>query len=180
MLLKFSIFAIIKIMLKTNLAILCLSNNYSRQIGKKLADFFELFYVDLNDILEYNLVDGKMLETAGHDYFEKERQKVIKSVGEYENTLVVANAELFLSSKNISHLFDNFIIIYLKFDKESLEIIESGYENKRLLYAINEEDKIFKSFANIVIDSTISDENNMELVKKELYKYLEAQDENRW
>ena len=164
---------------KSNLVVLCLSNNYSRQIGKKLADFFELFFVDLNDILEYNLVDSNMLQTAGHDYFESQKQKVIKSVGEYENTLVVGDAELFLSSKNISHLLNNFVIIYLQFDKDSLELIEKDYETKRLLYAAEEEDKIFKGFANIVIKSTISDENNIELVKNSLLNYLEVHDGNR-
>ncbi len=165
-------------MTKKNLLILSLSNNYSRQIGKKVADFFELFFVDLNDILEYNLVDSKMLETAGHDYFEKEQQKVIKSVGEYESTVVVGDTELFLSGKNMSHFLNDFVVVYFQFSKENLDILESEYENKRLLYAYKEEDKIFKNYANFVIDATISDDNNINILQKKLAKYLEAHDED--
>ena len=81
--------------MKKNIVILSLSNNYSRDIGKRLADFFDMFYIDLNDILEYNLVDENMLKTAGREYFETERTKIVKGLSHYENSLIVGDLELF-------------------------------------------------------------------------------------
>ena len=93
--------------MKKNIAIVSLSNNYSRTVSKNIADFLELFYVDLNDIMEYNLVNDEMLEKAGREYFENERQKVITGVAGFDNSLVTGDVELFLTNNN----FDIFIII---------------------------------------------------------------------
>lgn len=163
--------------MKNNLAIISLSNNYSRQIGKQLADFLELFYVDLDDILEYNLVNSKMLEIAGKEYFDAEKQKVIKSVAQFDNSLVVGNLELFLTNNNFNYFKNDFYIIYLFCDKEKIEDIEKKFEVKRQFFAFDEEDKICKSYANLVINVDNANENNFEFIKNAILNHLGDCDE---
>lgn len=164
--------------MKNNLVVLSLSNNYSRQVGKELADFFEMFYVDLNDILEYNLVNSKMLEFAGKEYFERERKKIINSVTSYENSLVVADLELFLLNNNFVYFKNNFLIIYLYCDEDELQKYESSFKIKRNLFAFAEEDEIVKKFADITVKIDFKKDNQFEQIKKALVKYLEANNEN--
>ena len=165
--------------MKNNLLVVSLSNTYTRQVGEALASFLEIFYVDLNDILEYNLVNSNMLESAGKQYFDMERQRVIKSVTEYNNSLVVANLELLLANGNLSCFKDNFFIVYLYCDKSQLESFEAKQQNRRNLYAFDEEDKIIKRVADIVIEADINSKNQVEMIKNGIVKYLEASDENR-
>jgi len=166
--------------LKNNLAIVTLSNNYSRQIGKQLANFLELFYVDLNDILEYNLVNSKMLEVAGKEYFESERQKVIKSVAQFDNSLVVGDIELFLANNNFNYFKNNFYVIYLYCEKDKIDAIENNFNTKRQLFAFEEEDKICRIFASLVIDIKSDSKNDFEVIKKALLDYLEESNGNWW
>ena len=163
---------------KNNIVVVSLSNNYSRQVGKQLADFLEMFYVDLNDILEYNLVNDKMLETAGKEYFDKERKKIINSVTSYENSLVVADIELFLLNNNFVYFKSNFLIIYLYCNETELERYESAFKNKRNLYAFNEENEIVKKFSDLIVKVDLKKDNQCEQIKKAIIKYLEAQNEN--
>ena len=69
--------------IKSNIAILCLSNNYSKYLGKKLADDLDMFFADISDILEYNLIDNNMLETAGKEYFDAQKERVINGICQY-------------------------------------------------------------------------------------------------
>ena len=163
---------------KNNLVVVSLSNNYSRQVGKQLADFFDMFYVDLNDILEYNLVDNKMLETAGKEYFDKERKKIINSVTSYENSLVVADLELFLLNNNFVYFKNNFLIIYLYCNESELEKYESKFKNKRNLYAFDEENEIVKKFADIILKTDLQEVNQCEQIKNEIIKFMEGSNEN--
>ena len=158
--------------MKKNIAIVSLSNNYSRIISKNIADFLELFYVDLNDIMEYNLVNEDMLESAGREYFEKERQKVICGVAEFDNSLVTGDIELFLANENFDIFKKNFIIIYLYFENNVLIDIESGFETKRSIVAFKEEDEICKKNCDITILMTKDYGNNISEIKKSLLKYL--------
>ena len=159
--------------MKKNIAIVSLSNNYSRTISKNIADFLELFYADLNDIMEYNMVNDAMLESAGREYFEKEKQKVVASVAEFENTLLTGDIELFLANDNFEIFRKNFILIYLDFDNNDLTKIESTIQNGRNLVAYKEEDEISKKNCDIVISMTENFEDNIAEIKKSLIKYLE-------
>ena len=150
-----------------------LSNNYSRTISKNISDFLELFYVDLNDIMEYNMVNDAMLESAGREYFEKERHKVIASVAEFDNSLLTGDIELFLANENFEIFKKNFILIYLYFDNNDLTKIESASQNGRNLVAYKEEDEICKKNCDIAISMTDNFEENIAEIKKSLIKYLE-------
>ena len=158
--------------LKRNLAILSLSNNYSREIGKKIADNFDMFFVDLNDLMEYNLINDNMIEVAGREYFEGERTKLVKSLSQYENSLVVGDLELFFEQNNIVYLKNNYIVIYLHFDKKSLVKYEKNFEIQRNLSAFLEEDKICEIFKDIKVDVFGDIEKDIESVKNSLQKYL--------
>ena len=166
--------------MKNNLVVVSLSNNYSRQVGKELADFFEMFYVDLNDILEYNLINNKMLETAGKEYFDKERKKIINSVTNYENSLIVADIELLLLNNNFVYFKNNFLVIYLYCKEPELANYETSFKSGRNLYAFKEEDEIVRKFADVIVDVDFKTGNLCESIKNAILKYAEEMNENWW
>ena len=57
--------------MKKNITIICLSNKYKKIVAKELADSLEMFYADINDIMEYNLINSEMLLSAGQQYFDE-------------------------------------------------------------------------------------------------------------
>ena len=166
--------------LERNLAILCLSNNYGKIFGKKVADFLEMFYVNIEDILEYNLISEDMLKSAGIEYFEKEKQKIIDAITDYDNSLFVCNLNTFFEKDNISKFKPNCVVIYLRFDRNCLENIEQNYEIKRRLYAFEEEDKLCVHFADIVVDMDYNDNVHLENLKVKLLDYFRSKNIWTW
>ena len=161
--------------LKRNLAILCLSNSYARGFGKKVADFLDLFFVDIEDILEYNLVSKNMLETAGREYFEREKQKVIDGLSQYENSLFVANLNTMLGNNNILKFKKTCVVLYLKLEKNHFQKIEEKNDFKRNDFAFKDEDEICKKYCDIMIEMTEDDKINLERISNELINYFGGQ-----
>ena len=129
--------------MKTNLAILCLSDNYSKYLVKKLADDLDMFFARINDILAYNMIDQNMFNTAGKEYFDKEKEKVVHSVCQYENSVICGTLDIMIN--NVNMLKENCLTIYLNIDKDLLEKIERKFEFSelsRLHLAYDEENSI--------------------------------------
>lgn len=167
-------------MLKNNILLLCLSGKYARKIGEKLANKLEMFFVDVNDILEYNLVNNSMLQNFGIEYYKKEQRKVVLSISQYENSLVTGNMNLFFENDVIEKYLPNFTTIYLKFEKESLKKIEIDFELKNTHIAFEEEDKICSHVADIIANLTEDETFNLKILEDELLKYVESENGKHW
>ena len=171
-------------MIKNNLLMLSLENYISKHTKQKLADSLDLFFADINDILEYNLIDNSMLETCGKKYFDKETKKVLHSVSQYENSLVSGNINLFLNDDTIKQFKEKFIVVYMQYDKKQLQKMQedetqTSKDNKihhNNLLAFEEEDMLCKSFSDITIPMTEDENENIESIKKSLLKFVEG----RW
>lgn len=157
--------------MKKNILLLCLDKNYSRNLGKKLADMLELFFVDINDILEYNLINNQMLESAGKTYFEKEKQKVLKGFADYENSVFCANFELLTQKNNLTKFKNNSITIYLHLAHGELETLQQNQEMQHLLIAFDEEDKFCKDNADLVVNVNLDIESSLNQIINELMNF---------
>ena len=160
--------------MKNNITILCLSNIYSKKICQKFADSLDMFFVDVNDILEYNLVNSDMLQSAGKSYFDKQERKTIMGLSQYENALFRANIELLTKADNIKVFKENSVVLYVKLPVKILEKFELEAETKQVvhpLYAFDEEDKFCKQNCDCVIEITDDDAKNVEIMKGALVKY---------
>ena len=65
--------------MKTNLVVVSLIDSMTKQVASKLANDFDLYFADINDILEYNLFNaGDIEKNCGLEYLNKLKQKTIK------------------------------------------------------------------------------------------------------
>ena len=167
-------------MIKNNLLVLSLENNLTKQTKQKLAETLDLFFVDADDILQYNMIDDDMLETCGKEYFEKEQKKVLLGLAEYENSLVSGRFNLFFKDDMIKNFQSKFIVIYLRVDKKLLNEYQSNKkftvlnQSKNNLLAFDVEDKILCKNADIVVKTTNNDDENIKNFKQQLLKFVEA------
>lgn len=158
--------------IKNNIAILCLSNNYAKYLGKKFADNLDMFFANISDILEYNMIDENMLETAGKEYFDAQQERVIGSVCQYENTVICGNFEILIN--NVDRLKNNSLLVYLKLDKKIIKKYEKDDKNSKFFIkeiTLEQEDKLCTDCADIVISIADNDNQNIEAIKNSIINY---------
>ena len=109
--------------LKKNITIICLSNKYKKIVAKELADSLEMFYADINDIMEYNLINSEMLLTAGQQYFDQNEEKTIKTVSDYDNTILTLNLSTLNKNNNLDIIKNNSLIIYVRLNFETYSVL---------------------------------------------------------
>lgn len=167
--------------IKNNIAILCLSNNYVKYLGKKLSDDLDMFFANIGDILEYNLINENMLETAGKKYFDEQQERIINSVCQYENTIICGKFEILIN--NVDRLKNNSLLIYLKLDKKTIEKYEKNDKNTEFFLkeiTFEQEDKLCMDCADIVISIADNDNQNIQAIKKSIINYYKENQNEYW
>lgn len=90
------------------------------KISSQLAKKLNYYYLNIEELIDYQLIDKeKMIDVCGIEYTEKARNKVIKSINTYENSIISMNYETFSSYH--SGINRNNKIIYLKVRKEQIK-----------------------------------------------------------
>lgn len=90
--------------MKPNVILIGFDQIFNKKIGMYLADKLDMFFVDVEELIEYNLINSKeALLKCGRDYIEKEERKTVRSVSEYENTIASISYDIFLNNK---HFFE--------------------------------------------------------------------------
>lgn len=158
--------------IKNNIAILCLSKNYAKYLGKKLADNLDMFFANINDILEYNMIDNNMLETAGKEYFDSQQQRVIGSVCQYENALICGSFEILIN--NAERIKNNALLVYLKLDKKTTEKYEKNDNNSKFFIkeiTFQQEDKLCSDSSDVYLNITDDENQDIENIKNLIINY---------
>ena len=103
---------------KANICLIGLSNQFVDQFGLGLSKKLDMFYANVQKIIEFELLDmHKMEEVCGKDYLEKKETSIIKRICTYENTILNVEYQLLNSDINFEILKNACIIVYLKIDK---------------------------------------------------------------
>ncbi|MEG1499835.1 MAG: shikimate kinase [Clostridia bacterium] len=101
--------------MKNNILVVCLLRQFNSEVCAKVADLLDMFYVDAEDLIEYDLINcDDIIKTCGNEYFEKQEKKVIKSLSEYENSVISISYELLVSKENYKYFDANSDIVYLQ------------------------------------------------------------------
>lgn len=110
--------------MKTNITIVCFVNSFEKKVAKALADDLELYYVDVNDFMEFNLINSsEVLTTCGADYLTKIERKTVKTVSEFENTVITLDTNMLFDKENIKSLKETSIMVYI-------QVINKAFENE--------------------------------------------------
>lgn len=142
--------------MKANITVIGLVGNFKKTVAKLLSDKLEMIFADVNDIMEFNLINTKMIECAGQDYFDKNEAKTIKQLSEYENTVITLNFSSLNKGNNIKILKENSVIIYLKLNFDEFKVL-NNLENYGALASINEKtfadrDKLLDKMCDISVE----------------------------
>lgn len=158
--------------MKTNITIVSLLADYSKDVCKALADRLDMYYVDVQGMMEFNLVNDKeVIEICGVEYLNKLQAKAIADVSEYDNAVIALDFKFLSNEKNVKNLKVRSSIIYLAMGEkvftktfEKYKTEETENDDVVVLSAIEEQDKIARELSDIVID--VDKANDKGLVKK--------------
>ena len=165
--------------MKTNIALICLLPNYGKNVSKLLGEKLDMFYVDVDEMVEFDLGDvDHILQTLGskdgRKYIRESETRVVKNVSSFENTIITINPMMMFSNRNLARVTKSSYVVYLQISPKFLaqRAQQSGDEiNEKLLtMAFTERDKIYVQNSDIVMNcSTYKD---IKAVKKLLSAIL--------
>ncbi len=167
--------------MKTNLVVVGLLNQKAKEYAAKLAEIFDLYYADMDAIMQYYLLNTEedIEKVCGKDYLNSLKKRTIKEVSCYENSLISMSHELFLSENKGGELNKYGTILFLDFDKSVVKKLidkEKDESVKKdlqvLLIAYDEKAKVCRENSDIVVNiKNIDKENNFLKIKKNIENY---------
>lgn len=99
----------------SNIVIVCLLDDIKKKVGLKLADMLDMFYADINDLVEFDVINSEDVENKmGTEYFEKLLNKQVQNVSQFENSVITADIKTLTKEKNVKALKESSIIVYLQ------------------------------------------------------------------
>ena len=112
--------------MKTNIALICMLDNYNREIASLLSEKLEMFYVDIDEMVEFELGDGEHItatlgDKEGLEYIKKCEDKVVKNVANFENTVICVNPSTMFSNQNFEIISNTSYVIYLQISPKYFE-----------------------------------------------------------
>lgn len=168
--------------MKTNITIISLLSDFSKDIGKLLSDKLEMYYVDIQELMEFNLVnDEEVIKLCGVEYLNKLQAKTVADVSGYDNAVITIDYKFLVHKKNIENLKVRSSIIYLAtnqktflklFDKYKTE--ENEKDDVVELAVFDEHDEYLRKISDIVIDiDKATDKGVVKKIIKTIEKYYE-------
>ncbi len=165
--------------MKKNITILALNKQFKKKIAKNLSKKLDMFYVDTNELLKYDLMNiDKVIKLAGLDYYNKVEEKTIKSLSSYENVIITMDNDSFFNKNNYKYLKESSLFIYIKLSYKLFVQILTKEKPKTSKYELmldkkvyNERDKILTEVCDIKVNITESTKNIEDKIIEEIKKY---------
>lgn len=149
--------------MKGNILLVGLDYSFVKCVGTGLAEKLDLFFLDVNDLIEYRIIDKeKMQIVCGMEYFEKKKRNVIFEISDYENTIVNIPYDIVLN-KEYKEVLKKSTLIFLNFNKELLEKFnKSRKEENKLDIELITYEELTKLLLELADYSVIVESENIE------------------
>ena len=135
--------------LKKNIVLVSLNDFLRRETAKVLAKKKKMNYVDVDELLDFELISRKQVRLkCGDEFLKKLERKCIQKVSEYENCIASVSTDIFLANDNRDY-FENFSIFYLATEIRSIDL--SQVKNKEEKDALSENEEIFSHINDYLI-----------------------------
>ena len=164
------------VMSKTNLCVFGLIKEFADDIAKDLAIRLDMYYANVEEIIEFELIDLKFMEeVCGLDYLNKKELSIVRRLCTYDNTLMNINFNKLNSNKFLESVKKNCLIIYLEQSKKEYKrMLDSNgttdNEKKICMQIFDDRHRISKNIADITIDC--SDIGKQEILDKIITEIL--------
>lgn len=164
--------------MKTNLVLVSLLNDKTKEISEKIALDFELYYADIEEILNYNFFNANDIkENCGIEYLNKLKTKTIREISTYENTLICIPFSMFIEDDNAKFFNRYGTTVFLDYDEGIIKSYlksnsQDENEVKVALLALSDRRKLCKESCNIRIKLGKNDfVKNYKKIKKVIDNY---------
>lgn len=109
-------------MKKSLVIITGLVESFNNSVASVLCEKLAMYFLDFSKLMEYELTEkDEIILKCGVDYFEKLEKRLVKSVANYENSVITINYDLFSHNKNYQHFAPASYTFYLRFEKDKLK-----------------------------------------------------------
>lgn len=106
-------------MSKGNICIIGLSKQFTDYVGKQLSIRMDMFYANIQEIIEFELMDmEKMEQVCGLDYLNREERSIISRISSYDNTLLNMEYSRLNDESILKTVKENCLVIYLRLDEK--------------------------------------------------------------
>ena len=167
--------------LKANIALICALDGFNKEVGGKLAGKLDFYFMDVEDYLQFNMVDPKeVVEKCGVEYLDELRAKTIAEVAAYYDTVISVNLDLAMQDGHLKSLQTRCFLVYLGVSEGMLKKIASKEkdEAKKIameaaLLAYEARDLRAKQKCDVVVDASKLDVKNIiKQVEKKVGKLI--------
>ncbi len=168
--------------MKTNIALICLLDNYSKNVSKLLSERLEMFYVDVEEMVQFELGDQQHIlktlgEQEGKKYIEDCEARVVKNVTSFENTIVCINPTTMFSNDNFEQIIKSCYVVYLQISPKYFEQrckYSGDYVDEELAnIAFTDRDKNYVQNSDIVLNcSTFKEQKTVKKLLKSINKFF--------
>lgn len=162
--------------METKIIVIGLNYNFNKNLAKAIADNLNWYFLDIVDAVNYNLQDRyKMAEKCGIEYMQKQENSVIRSLVDYEKTVINFSFNYFYRADMYKLFLNNSHIVYVRFSEQTLQTISDKREEDDKytidLISFCDRDKILKKICNLTISGT--NKNTLNLAKQIILKFGE-------
>lgn len=164
--------------MKNNICVLSIDKRYSRIIGKHLSDSLDMFFADVNALIEFDIINLEEAEkVCGVGYIKKLEESKVKNVVSYDNTLLTLNADMLNSQKIYDYIKNRSLIVFLDMDKKSfiakLNNQKLDRSDKKLqIDMFDDRRKLTKEMSDIVVDcSGKTTKTILSLINKKIVEF---------
>ncbi len=168
--------------MKTNITFICLLDGFSKNIGKLLCDKLDMFFVDVEDMIEFELGDTNHIlsvlgDKEGKKYMKETEAKVVKRIASFENTLVCIKPSTLFSNRNFDRLNKTSYIVYLQISPKYLKKVADEskdiIDEKMLTLAFTEKDKMYVDSSDMVVNcSTLKEKKALKKLLSTINKFF--------
>lgn len=168
--------------MKTNIAFICLLENYAKNVAKILSEKLEMFYVDVEEMVQFELGDAEHVRStlgdeAGAKYIHECETKVVKNVTTFDNTIIVIRPEHMFDGDNFDKIASTSYVVYLQISPKYFEQrckYSGDYVDESLTdIAFSERDKYFVEKSDIVLNcSAYKEAKAVKKLTKAINKYF--------
>ena len=138
----------------SNICIIGLIPEVTAQVSMALAEKLEMFYANVDDLIEFELMDMRKLEeVCGTEYLIREEKNIVRKICSYENTLLTLKYSVLNNEDNIRNIRENCLLIYIRFDKPNYDMVVKREGSESLDEEVyNDRDFICKNISEFTIN----------------------------
>lgn len=154
-----------------NVLIVCADKELRKDISKVLARELNFLYVDVDDILDFELLNNQDVTlTEAKDVLQKLERKCFDRVMGFNNCVVTVSRDLFLSNNNFK-LMNDYIKVFVLLSKAYFVArtkTEDFHKLEQELVLFDKINKLIEINCNIIIEKEIKsiEEIGEEIIKK--------------